>query len=272
MLDVAKLKTVAIEAIKKAGEEIVKNFGKVSSQLKSKREIITQVDTKAEKIIYEIVKKNYPEHTFYGEEIYKDNEASPYKWWVDPLDGTNNYAYNYPFFCSSIGISFKNTLIIGVVYDPFHDELFEATCESPAKLNGKRIKVTSTPKLNRARLLTGFYYEIEKLEDNNLGHFQKIVLNALGVRVDGTAALDLCQVACGRADGYWEIGIKPWDTAAGKLIVEKAGGKVSNLAGGKYNLSRDNGIVATNKKIHSELIAILKGGFKSHGRKRINPR
>lgn len=251
-----EFKKVAIVAAKEAGKILIKHFGQTIRKMKSSREIVTIADILSEKKIYQIIKQNFPNHNIIGEELYKENSKSDYCWIIDPLDGTNNYAYNYPFFCTSIGLTYKENIILGIVFDPFKNELFEASINSSAFLNGKKIKVNSVNNIAKAKLATGFCYQIEKMKDNNIAHFQKALFSTLGLRVDGCAALDLCYVACGRIDGYWEIGLKSWDMAAGKIIIEKAKGIVTDVKGEKFSLNKDNVLVA-NKKLHSQILEIF---------------
>ncbi|MFH1612904.1 MAG: inositol monophosphatase family protein [bacterium] len=209
------------------------------------------------KKIYQIIKQNFSDHNIVGEELYKEKSKSDYCWIIDPLDGTNNYAYNYPFFCTSIGLTYKEEVILGVIFDPLKNELFEASIiDSSAFLNGKEIKVNSVNNIAKAKFSTGFCYHLEKMKDNNIDHFQKVLFSTLGLRIDGAAALDLCYVACGRSDGYWEIGLKSWDMVAGKIIVEKAKGIATDIKGEKFSLNKDN-ILVTNKKLHSQVLEVM---------------
>ncbi|OYD15916.1 hypothetical protein CH333_04705 [candidate division WOR-3 bacterium JGI_Cruoil_03_44_89] len=194
------MRDIAVLAAKEAGKILLLNLGKVKPDLKSKREFVTAADRLAEEKIYEIIKGTFPDHSILAEEFYNEDENSGYRWLVDPLDGTNNYVYSYPFFSVSIALEKDGEIVLGVVYDPLRDELFEAGKGERAKLNGREIVVTRTTKLKDSRLLTGFPYLMDK--DNNLDNFVKFAIDALEVRVDGSAALDLCYVACGRADGY----------------------------------------------------------------------
>ena len=250
------MRDLAISAAREAGKILMEKLGKIRRDLKSKREMVTQADTAAEKKICELIRREFPEHSILAEESYKEERHSSYKWIIDPLDGTNNYTYGYPFFCVSIALEYDGKIILGIVYDPLRDELFEAELNNTALLNGRKIRVSNTVRLADSRLLTGFPYVMEGNPENNLDNFATFALNACEVRVDGSAALDLCYVACGRADGYWELGLKPWDTAAGKLMVECAGGKVTNLKGTTFDYYKDN-VLVTNGIIHSQMIELL---------------
>jgi len=249
------MRDTAVLAAKEAGKILLSNLGKVKPDLKSKREFVTVADRLAEKKIYEIIKSTFSDHSVLAEESYNEEMKSGYRWIVDPLDGTNNYVYSYPFFAVSIALENEKEVVLGVVYDPLRDELFEAEKGRNAKLNGKKIEVTQTSRVKETRLLTGFPYFMDK--ENNLNNFVKFAINALEIRIDGSAALDLCYVACGRADGYWELGLKPWDTAAGKLIVECAGGKVTDINGKNFSPYKSS-MLATNGKIHEEMVTMFR--------------
>lgn len=249
------MRDTAVLAAKEAGKILLFNLGKVKPNLKSKREFVTVADRLAEKKIYEIIKRAFPDHSVLAEEFYNEKEKSAYMWIIDPLDGTNNYVYSYPFFAVSIALEKEGEVILGIVYDPLRDELFEAEKGRNAKLNGKKIEVTQTSRVKKTRLLTGFPYFMDR--DNNLDNFVKFAIDALEIRVGGSAALDLCYVACGRADGYWELKLKPWDTAAGKLIVECAGGRVTDIDGKKFTPYKAS-ILATNGRIHEEMVTMFR--------------
>ena len=178
---------------------------------------------------------------------------------LDPLDGTVNFAHGYPLFCVSIALEHKGEVIAGVVYDPLADELFSAYKGKGAFLNGDKIQVSQIDKLNRAMVSTGFAYNVREARENNIDNFQDMIMNAQAVRRDGVAALDLCYVACGRYDSFWELNLFPWDTAAGILMVSEAGGKVSRFGGEKYTVYEKD-ILVSNGKIHPEMVKILSNG------------
>ncbi len=244
----------SIKAAREAGKILLSYLGRVGRDFKSEREFVTVADKNAQAKIIEIIESDFPGHSILAEESLTEERGSRYRWIIDPLDGTNNFVYSYPFFSVSIALEKDGDIILGVVYDPVRDELFESERGKKAKLNGREIFVTDTPSLKYARLLTGFPYSMK--ENNNLKHFVKMAVDALEVRVDGSAALDLCYVACGRADGYWELKLKPWDTAAGKLIVESAGGRISQISGEEYSPYKPD-LLATNGMIHEEMVGIL---------------
>lgn len=220
---------------------------------------VTEVDKKSEEIIIQKISAVFPDHDILAEEGSGRRKDSPYKWIVDPLDGTVNYSHGYPYFAPSIALEFEGRIIAGVVYDPMRDELFEAFEGAGARLNGKPIHVSECQDLNRALIATGFAYNCRQTIDEDLALFKNAILNAQGVRRDGVAALDLCYVACGRYDGFYEANLWPWDTAAGLVIVKEAGGDASIFNGSPYTVY-DKEIVITNGKIHKEVIhKITKG-------------
>ena len=186
----------------------------------------------------------------------REANNSEYKWIIDPLDGTMNYAHGYPFFSVSIAIEHVDTVVAGVVYDPVSNEMFTAEKGKDARLNGEKINVSNSGSLKDSLLATGFLHEDEKLVERNLKYFSDFIFSARGVRRDGSAALDLVYVACGRYDGFWELGLHPWDMAAGAFIVGEAGGMVTNLSGEGFTHYRGE-VVATNGKIHESMIKVL---------------
>jgi len=177
---------------------------------------------------------------------------------IDPLDGTVNFAHGYPCFCVSIGVERAGVRTVGAIYDPLRDEIFEAVRGGGARRNGRPIRVSEERDLGRALLGTGFAYDVRDSERDNLDLLGRAVKRAGGVRRDGSAALDLCYVACGRFEGFWELKLHAWDVAAGLLVVEEAGGRTSDLAGGPAPASGSE-IVATNGRIHAQLLAVLQG-------------
>jgi myo-inositol-1(or 4)-monophosphatase len=175
---------------------------------------------------------------------------------VDPLDGTTNYAHGFPYFCVSIALEKDGSVVLGVVYDPIRDDLFEASLEGGSYRNGKKLRISSVNDLSRGLLATGFPYDIRESPDNNLNFFNAMAKKAQAIRRAGAAALDLAYLAAGRFDGFWELKLKPWDTAAGCLLVEEAGGVVSDMKGAKWNLLSP-GLVADNGLIHEQMLDVL---------------
>jgi myo-inositol-1(or 4)-monophosphatase len=218
--------------------------------------LVTDVDLASEKLIREAISTYYPRHEILAEEGGLTESASEYRWIVDPLDGTTNYAHGYPVFCVSIGLEHKGEMIIGVVYDPMRDEMFTAERGAGAALNNRPVRVSKTEDLMQSILSTGFPYDIKTSTLTNLNHWANFAMNAQALRRDGAAALDLCYVACGRFDGFWELNLSPWDTAAGALIVAEAGGRITDFAGGPFSNYKPE-IVASNGLIHERMIEVL---------------
>jgi len=219
---------------------------------------VTSADIESEKTIVSFLKEQFPEHNILAEENKYPQSDSEYTWVIDPLDGTINFAHSIPQFCISIALVKKTTIQLGLVYDPVKDELFCAEKGKGANLNRQKIKVSKTDSLYNALLTTGFYYDRDEQMIKTLENIKKFFkAGIVGIRRFGSAALDLCNVACGRGDGFWEFSLSPWDFAAGKLIVEEAGGKISNNKGKTVPL-KPSFIVASNRKIHDEMLKLLK--------------
>ena len=237
---------------------ILKNgiAGKINVKFKGRINPVTEFDIKAEGHIISRIRKKYPNHSIMAEEGQGDRIESEYCWIIDPLDGTVNYSHHFPVYAVSIGLYKKSEALAGFVYDPERDELFWAAKGNGAFLNKTRIKVSSENKLYRSLLSTGFAYNIQTARLNNLGMYARMSKKAQAVRRSGSAALDLCWVACGWLDGYWEYYLAPWDTAAGVLIVTEAGGKISCIDDKKYSIFR-NDILASNGKIHNQIHTVL---------------
>lgn len=251
---------VAILAAKEAGK-VHKKYFKKDFEIKTKTasfDLVTIADIEAEKVVVALIKEHFPGHNFLAEENKYAHTGSEYTWIIDPLDGTSNFAYGLPIFCVSIAIAKKDEVIAGAVYDPTRDELFYAQKTGGAFLNGKKISVSTVDKLTESLLITGFYYDRGKEMLENLDKIKQFLLYPIvGLRRLGAAALDLSYIACGRASGYWEYKLSPWDFAAGKLIVQEAGGKVSGRHGEIIPLEK-HFIAASNGKIHNAMLKILK--------------
>ena len=250
----------AIETARDAGRLLAERFGRnLRVSNKSELDLVTESDIASEHLIIDRIKTHYPRHAILAEESGAnppaDGAQSDWRWIIDPLDGTTNYAHGYPCFCVSIGLEQQGTLEIGVVYDPMRDEMFTAERGEGAALNGKKIQVSPTPNLASALLCTGFPYDVRE-RGEFARHFANFIMNAQGVRRDGAAALDLADVAAGRFDGFWEEGLKPWDVAAGALLIEEAGGKVSDYRGGPLEIFRPP-ILASNGLIHEQMMRVL---------------
>ncbi|MDH3504689.1 MAG: inositol monophosphatase [Nitrospirota bacterium] len=254
------LTRTAIQAARQGGA-ILLDYAKKGFQIHKKDQainLVTEADLRSEESVIQTIRHAFPEHQILSEEQgLQDIPTHPVKWIVDPLDGTTNFAHGFPMYNVSIGVEYEGTCVLGVVYDPTRDELFLAQTGKGATLNGMPIHVSATPKLNEALLVTGFAYDVHTAKDNNLKEFCAFTVRTRGIRRTGTAAIDLCYIACGRFDGFWELHLNPWDTAAGKVIVEEAGGSVTDYAGKPYSIY-GNTIIATNSRIHQEMVEVLK--------------
>ncbi len=252
---------IAIEAAKEAGKFLKKNLGRVREiQQKEgqERNLVTEIDKRSEDIIIESIRRHFPNHDILAEESGSQTVGkSPYKWIIDPLDGTTNFTHGLPVFCVSIGLEFKDELLHGVIYDPMLDELFTAEKGKGAFLNGKRIRISQTNSLIKSLLVTGFPYNIVENPANAIEHFVNFLMKAQAVRRMGSAAIDLAYVAAGRYDGFWEVALNPWDVAAGALIVREAGGKLTDFSGNPHSIYTKE-IVASNGLVHGEMLEILK--------------
>ena len=250
----------AIQTARDAGHLLAERFGRaLQISNKSELDLVTEADLASEKLIIERIKTNYPRHAILAEEsgasALADGAASEWRWIIDPLDGTTNYAHGYPCFCVSIGLEHKGKLELGVIYDPVRDELFTAERGQGAALNGRRLQVSQTRTLNSALLCTGFPYDVRERSEF-ARHFTNFIMNAQAVRRDGSAALDLAYVACGRFDGFWEEGLHPWDVAAGVLMIEEAGGRVSDYDGAAFDIYSAP-ILASNGLVHEQMMRVL---------------
>ncbi len=245
--------SLALEA-GKALKERLGDAGKI--EYKGDVDLVTEMDRFSEELIVKELRRRCPEHGVLAEEGDNSSTSSGCRWIIDPLDGTTNYAHGFPFFCVSIAFEEHGTVSSAVVYDPMREELFSADKGRGARLNGKPIHVSETESLDKSLIATGFPYDIRSSEKNNLGHFSDFAVRAQAIRRAGAAALDLCYVGCGRFDGFWELKLKPWDLAAGALIVEEAGGSLSSPSGGPFTIY-DGDVVASNGKIHEEMLSVL---------------
>ncbi|MBI5198592.1 MAG: inositol monophosphatase [Nitrospirae bacterium] len=250
-------KKTALKAAMEAGDILRRNFGKRHKiGYKGEINLITEIDLRSEQRITKILKREYPDHDILAEEGEGLNRKAEYRWIIDPLDGTTNYAHGFPCFSISIALEKKERVILGVVFDPLRKEIYVALKGKGAYLNRKKINVSKTEKLSEALLATGFAYDVRVSPENNLDHFSNFILGAQGIRRAGSAALDLCYVASGRFDGFWEMKLKPWDMAAGYLIVKEARGEVTDFKGGTFNIFSKE-ILASNGKIHGEMVKVL---------------
>lgn len=254
------LKSVLLQAVTSAGA-IMKESFQGSFKISNKEGInnlVTEVDHASEKAIIEIIKNSYPDHFILSEEAGEIVMDSDYKWIVDPIDGTVNFANGIPICCVSIAVERKGTIILGAVFNPFFDELFVAEKGKGAFLNNKPLHVSDKAELDSACLVTGFPYQLLDEPNGPLVIFEKLIRKGIPLRRLGSAAIDLCWVAAGRFDGFYEHKLEAWDSAAGFLIVEEAGGKITDFSGNYYSPYQPS-LLATNGKIHEELRAFING-------------
>lgn len=255
----------AQEIAREAGARLREFYAQgVETEYKGDVDLVTVADRTVEKLIRTRLAEAFPDHGIYGEEGTRDRMEGAFRWYVDPLDGTTNFAHGFPQFCVSMGLEHRpadladgcdGKLVAGVIYDPLRDELFTAERGSGARLNGKRIHVSRTAHLGEALLATGFPSR-KRHDSPNIHFYHEFTLRSHGVRRAGSAALDLAYVACGRLDAFWEFNLNPWDTAAGLLLIEEAGGRITNFAGEPYRLdSRE--ILASNGLLHAELLGLF---------------
>jgi myo-inositol-1(or 4)-monophosphatase len=250
----------AIRVAQDAGRLLRDRVGtKIDVAHKGAINIVTDVDLASERLIREAIATQYPRHQVLAEEGGLAESRSEYRWVIDPLDGTTNFAHGYPVFCVSIALEHQGETILGVVYDPMRDELFTAERGGGAALNNRPIRVSSTDSLMQSLLSTGFPYDIRTSTLTNLDHWANFAMNAQALRRDGAAALDLSYVACGRYDGFWELNLSPWDMAAGALIVTEAGGRVSDFSGGDFSSYKPE-IIASNGLIHDRMVEVIATG------------
>jgi myo-inositol-1(or 4)-monophosphatase len=246
----------AVEIAREAGRILCEEFQRpLEIAYKGEADLVTQADKRSEAAIVSRLKEYFPEHAVAAEEGSGRESGSEFRWHVDPLDGTTNFAHGYPCFSVSIALARGETLLAGVVFNPFYDELFAAARGEGATLNGTRIGVSQTPSLAASLLCTGFPVKKRGQAHANIEYYRDFTLKSHGVRRDGSAALDLACVAAGRFDAFWEFGLNKWDTAAGVLLVEEAGGRVSDFEGRPYTLGGPV-ILATNGLIHEEVRSV----------------
>jgi myo-inositol-1(or 4)-monophosphatase len=256
-VDTAKLMTVAWEAAQSAGEIVRENWQRPKTiEYKGAIDLVTSVDRESERMIVAVIRRHFSTHSILAEEE-TDVQGAPeqYRWLIDPLDGTTNFAHGYPQFSVSVAVEHNGRVIMGLVYDPLRRECFRAILGQGATLNRSPIHTSSANELNKALLATGFPYDHRENADFYLSYFKAFTTRCQGIRRGGSAALDLCYVACGRLDGFWEMKLKPWDTAAGALIVAEAGGKLSDFSGKPFTI-RGQETLAANRFIHDEMVRV----------------
>lgn len=252
----------AVQIARAAGGILIDRLGRAQVSHKGTIDLVTEADLAAEELIIDRIRSHYPRHAILAEEsgaspgITSISGDSDWKWIVDPLDGTTNYSHGYPCFCVSIAIERAGRIEIGVVYDPMRDEVFAAERGQGATLNGRRMRVSEVEDLNRAMLCTGFPYNVRERPDF-ARDFTNFTMSAQAVRRDGSAAIDLAYVACGRFDGFWEDGLNPWDIAAGILLIQEAGGRVSDFRDAPLDIYTPK-VLASNGLVHKAMMGVLK--------------
>jgi myo-inositol-1(or 4)-monophosphatase len=250
---------VAAEAVLMAGAIQKSRYGSkdLDVQLKGEIDLVTEVDRACETAVVALLRDRFPGHDIVTEETDLERHGSRYVWFLDPLDGTTNYAHAYPFFCCSLALTRDGETIAGAIYDPIKEELFTAERGAGAHLNGQRLRVTERSDLLRSLLTTGFPYDMRADLDAALRLFNRFMGSARGIRRDGAAALDLGYLAAGRIDGFWEERLHPWDVMAGALLVTEAGGLVTRFDGSPLSLTADE-VVAANPALHREMLRLLR--------------
>lgn len=247
---------IATEAALAGGAVLKSYLGKVENAIAEKGrpgDLVTIADKASEEVVLETLRRHFPDHGILCEESGKlGNQENEFLWAVDPLDGTTNFAHQYPFFAVSIGLLIHGVPQVGVIYDPCHDELFRAAQGINATCNRYPIKVSQNSELSKSLLVSGFAYDRRETSDNNYAEFCHLTHLTQGVRRSGSASLDLAYVACGRVDGYWERGLSPWDITAGIILLQQAGGKITAYDGSPFKIESGR-ILATNGYIHSDL-------------------
>ena len=251
-------KSFAVDLARKSGLLLKEKFNQTHEvHYKGDINIVTEADKMSEDLIMDSISHQFPDHGILSEESPAVTGAGKIRWIIDPLDGTTNYAHSYPVFCVSIALEIEDKIVLGVIYDPMRDDMFVATRGKGVFLNEKKIAVSSVKNLSRSLLATGFPYDIRESKENNLDYFNAMAIKVQAIRRAGAAALDLAYLAAGRFDGFWELKLKPWDTAAASLMVEEAGGVISEINGDKWHL-QSPGILASNGFIHEQMKKVLR--------------
>ncbi|MEW8028114.1 MAG: inositol monophosphatase family protein [Candidatus Thiodiazotropha sp.] len=250
--------TIAVRAAREAGRIITRNFNRIDRLTisdKGSNDFVSEVDRNAEAVIINLLREKYPNHAILAEESGKQGDDD-YIWIIDPLDGTTNFLHGFPQFAVSIALKIKGRLEVGVVYDPVSEEMYAACRGEGALLNDKKIRVSGRKGLNGALLGTGLPYRDFRFTDNYMGMLKALIKDSAGVRRPGSAALDFAYVAAGRMDGFWELGLREWDFAAGALLVREAGGLVTDIGGGERYLETGN-VIAGSIKVHNAMLKCI---------------
>ena len=256
-MDLEHAKKVGIAAAYAGAQVILDRFGNISQiNKKGAFDLVTEADTESEKQILGIIRKAFPDHAILAEESGDRKGTTKFQWLIDPLDGTTNYAHRLPLFSIAIALAVQDEIVLGLVLNPMDGELFSAISGRGAELNGKPIKVSTTPSVFESLLVTGFSYDFNEIVDPVMERFSVCQQASQGVRRLGSAALDICYVACGRFDGFWEQNLKPWDKAAAAIIAVEAGAEITNFSNQPFAINQKE-ILVTNGKIHQEMLSLL---------------
>jgi len=249
----------AVELARSAGD-ILKHYAAREKfvELKGRANLVTAADKEAEALIIETIRRRYPHHSILAEEsgAHSGKGPSEGKWVIDPLDGTTNFAHGYPSYCVSVGFEKEGSILCGAVYDPTRNEMFSGAVGLGAFMNGERLQVSEAPTLSDALVITGIPYDFRERIDVIIEQFRAMLIDSQALRRGGSAALDLCYLAMGRCDGFWEMNLHPWDTAAGRVIAEEAGARFSDFKGNPFSIYMKE-VIASNGRIHDEIVSIL---------------
>jgi myo-inositol-1(or 4)-monophosphatase len=259
----AELRAAAVEMAREAGAILREGYGHAHRpERKGRIDLVTEYDRRSERLLLDAIARRFPGHSVLAEETGSraaggaGTQSPSVRWLIDPLDGTTNFSHNYPFFCVSIAVEVDHVVVAGAIFDPVRDEMFAAHAGGGATLNDRPIRVSDIARVEDALIVTGFPYDVREHPERSLPLFRAFLMRAQGIRRDGSAALNLCYLATGRFDGFWEGHLAPWDMAAGVLMVREAGGVVTNYEGGPFVLDAKQ-ILATNGRIHEEMRGIL---------------
>jgi myo-inositol-1(or 4)-monophosphatase len=253
------LRDAADEMAREAGAIVLEGYGRTHApERKGRIDLVTEYDRRSEACLLARIAERFPGHEVLAEEsgAHAGRAGGVVRWVIDPLDGTTNFAHNYPFFAVSVGVEVGGAVVAGAVYDPVADEMFAAALGSGATRNGERIAVTDCARVEDALLVTGFPYDVREHPERHVPLFQAFLMRAQGIRRDGSAALNLCYLAMGRFDGFWEGNLSPWDVAAGSLIVSEAGGKITDYAGAPFRIDARQ-VCAANPALHGSLLEVI---------------
>jgi len=257
-MDIEEAKRVGIEAIYRAARVLRNHFGRISQiNQKGAFDLVTEADTESEKQIMETIRKAFPDHAILAEESGANKGTAEYQWLIDPLDGTTNYVHQLPFFTIAIALAVRDKIELGLILNPMDGELYSAIAGNGAELNGKPIKVSSIASVCNSLLVTGFPYDFNEIVEPAMKRFSVFQQASQGVRRLGSAALDLCYVACGRFDAFWEQNLQPWDKAAGAIIAAEAGAVITDFSNQPFSINQEE-ILVTNGRIHEEMLSLLK--------------